>query len=186
MLGLVQAIARQTAAATPKDFVARFSERLQALSANQDVLVRNEWRGVAVVDLVRAQLSHFSDLLGTRINVTGPYVVLTTTAAQAIGLALHELATNAVKYGALSNAEGCVDLKWELQNESFSISWLERGGPPVAPPERTGFGSRVIGTMAGMSVGGTTDMDYTATGFVWHLSCPMENAIGDSFEVSHA
>src|SRR5712671_1957711 len=110
MLSLVQAIARQTAAGGPEDFIERFTERIQSLAANQDLLVQNEWQGVDVEDLVRAQLAHFVDLVGSRITVHGPPVRLNAAAAQAIGLALHELATNAGKYGALSVDAGCVDV----------------------------------------------------------------------------
>src|SRR6266436_6603464 len=102
MLSLVQAVARQTAAREPEDFIGRFNERIRALAANQDLLIRNEWRGVDVEDLVRAQLAHFADLVGSRIAVDGPRLHLNAAAAQAIGLALHELATNAAKHGALS------------------------------------------------------------------------------------
>ena len=103
MLSLVQSIARQTAAREPEDFIERFTERIQALAANQDLLVRNEWRGVDLEDLVRAQLAHFADLVGVRITVRGESLRLRAAAAQAIGLALHELATNAGKYVALSD-----------------------------------------------------------------------------------
>jgi PAS domain S-box-containing protein len=102
MLSLVQAIARQTAARDPEGFIGRFTERLKALAANQDLLVRNEWHGVNVEDLVRAQLAHFADLVGSRIATHGPKLRLNAAGAHAIGLALHELATNAGKYGALS------------------------------------------------------------------------------------
>jgi two-component sensor histidine kinase len=88
MLSMVQAVARQTAAREPEDFIGRFTERIQALAANQDLLVRNEWRGVYVEDLVRAQLAPFTDLVGPRIAVQGPRLRLTAAAAQAIGLAL--------------------------------------------------------------------------------------------------
>jgi PAS domain S-box-containing protein len=112
MLSLVQVIARQTAAREPEDFVRRFTERLQALAANQDLLVRNEWHGVDVEDLARAQLAHFADLVGSRITTHGPKLRLNAGAAQAIGLAMHELATNAGKYGALSTGKGRVDVGW--------------------------------------------------------------------------
>src|SRR5262249_20571817 len=102
MLTLVQAIANQTAAHDPERLIERFTERLQALAANQDLLVRNAWRGVNLGDLVRTQLAHFTDYLDSRIALRGPQLQLNAAAAQAIGLALHELATNASKYGALS------------------------------------------------------------------------------------
>ncbi len=114
MLSLVHAIARQTAARAPEDFIDRFTERIQALAANQDLLVRNDWRGVDVEELALAQLSHFADLVGTRIVVRGPGLRLNAVAAQAIGLALNELATNAGKYGALSTRGGRVDVRWRL------------------------------------------------------------------------
>src|SRR5262249_5547227 len=108
ILSVVDAIAHRTAAQNPEDFAERFSERIRALSANQDLLVRNEWRGVEIKDLVHAQLAHFADLIGSRIVVDGPNLRLKAAGAQAIGLALHELATNAGKYGALSADRGCV------------------------------------------------------------------------------
>src|SRR5215831_1893384 len=143
MLSIVQAIARQTAAGEPEDFVGRFTERLQALAANQDLLVRNEWQGVDVDDLVRAQLAHFADLVGSRIAVHGPKLHLNAAAAQAIGLALHELTTNAGKYGALSTNTGRVAIHWGTEGETLTMSWTERDGPPVSAPKRRGFGTVV-------------------------------------------
>jgi PAS domain S-box-containing protein len=177
MLSLVQAIARQTAARAPEDFMRCFTERIQALAANQDLLVRNEWRGVDVEDLVRAQLAHFADLVGSRIEVAGPKLRLNAAAAQAIGLALHELATNAGKYGALSMDSGHVDVRWQLTSDGFAISWTERNGPPVLPPERRGFGSTVISSMAKLSVGGEVALDYARAGLRWCLTCPAANAL---------
>ena len=114
MLSLVQVVARQTAAREPEDFIVRFTERIQALAANQDMLVRNEWRGIDVEDLVRGQLAHLADVMRSRIAVDGPKLCLKATAAQAIGLAVHELATNAGKYGALSVDIGRVDVSWRF------------------------------------------------------------------------
>src|SRR5262249_31443875 len=121
MLSVVQAIAHQTIASNPEDFLERFSERIQALSANQDLLVRNEWKGVEIEDLVQAQLAPFADLIGSRVAVHGPTLHLNPASAQAIGLALHELATNAGKYGALSKDTGHVDISWGIVGNAFTM-----------------------------------------------------------------
>jgi PAS domain S-box-containing protein len=178
MLSVVDSIAHQTAARSPEDFVERFSERVQALSANQDLLVRNEWEGVDVDDLVRAQLAHFADLIGSRIAMHGPRLRLNPASAQAIGLALHELATNAGKYGALSTDTGRVDIDWRMSDgDTFDMSWTEHQGPPVSAPERRGFGAIVIEAMAQRSVGGAVNLDYAPSGVIWRLTCPAANAL---------
>jgi PAS domain S-box-containing protein len=178
MLSLVQAIAYQTAAREPEDFIQRFTERIQALAANQSLLVRNEWRGVDVDDLAHAQLAPFADLIGSRIAVAGPKLHLSATAAQAIGLVLHELATNAGKYGALSTGAGRVVIGWEMTDgNAFTMSWTERNGPPVFPPQRRGFGAVVIEAMAKHNLGGVVDLDYAASGVRWRLTCPAMNVL---------
>ncbi len=177
MLSVVDAIAHQTAARNPQDFIERFSERIQALSANQDLLVRNEWKGVEIADLVRAQLAHFVDLIGSRIAKQGPRLRLNPASAQAIGLALHELTTNAAKYGALSTNRGRIDICWGGDPDTFTMSWTERDGPPVSPPQQRGFGIIVMEMMAERSVGGEVDLDYAPTGVTWRLTCPAANAL---------
>jgi PAS domain S-box-containing protein len=177
MLSLANAIARQTAAREPEDFIERFTERLQALAANVDLLIRSEWQGVDVEDLVRAELARFADLIGFRIAVDGPKLRLNAAASQAIGLALHELSTNAGKYGALSVAAGCVDVGWRLDGDTFSMSWTERNGPPVSRPERRGFGSTVIDPMAKSTVGGEVQLDFAPSGLAWRLTCPAGNVL---------
>jgi PAS domain S-box-containing protein len=177
MLSVVDSIAHQTATRNPEDFIERFSERIQALSANQDLLVRNEWNGVEIEDLVRAQLAHFADLIGSRIGVHGPKLRFTAASAQAIGLALHELATNAGKYGALSTDKGRVYVSWGTVDDTFTMSWTEREGPPVSAPKRRGFGSIVMEAMAERSVDGKVDLDYARSGLTWRLTCPAGNAL---------
>ncbi len=177
MLSVVDAIAHQTATRNPEDFVERFSERIQALSANQDLLVRNEWNGVEIEDLVCAQLKLFADLIGSRIAVQGPRLRLKAASAQAIGLALHELATNAGKYGALSTDTGRVDVRWGTSGDIFTISWTEREGPLVSAPKRRGFGTIVMEAMAERSVDGTVDLDYVPSGVTWRLTCSAANAL---------
>jgi PAS domain S-box-containing protein len=177
ILGLVQVIARQTATGDAQDFIGRFSERIRALAANQDLLVRHEWQRIDVTDLVHVQLGHFADLIGTRINFDGPKLLLNATAAQAIGLALHELATNAGKYGALSTQAGRVDVSWQLDDDTYTMAWIERNGPPVRPPERRGFGSTVIGPMVKQNLGGEVRLDYAPSGLQWHLTCRAADAL---------
>jgi PAS domain S-box-containing protein len=177
MLSIVEAIARQTATSSPECFVDRFSDRIQALSANQDLLVRNAWRGVEVEDLVRTQLAHFADLLGSRIALSGPKLRLNAAAAQAIGLALHELSTNAGKYGALSTARGRVDVSWDAAGDTFTMAWIEREGPSVSAPQRRGFGTTVLEQMAERCVRGAVDLDYPLSGVVWRLTCRAANVL---------
>lgn len=178
MLSLVQAIARQTAAGKPEDFIKRFAERIQALAANQDLLVRNEWRGVNVGQLVRAQLAHFAGLVGSRIALHGPMKLrLNAAASEAIGLTLHELATNAGKYGALSVDAGRIEVSWGVDYDVFAMSWKEHDGPPVARPQRLGFGSSVITSLTKLTIGGEAQLDCTPSGVTWRLSCPAANAL---------
>jgi PAS domain S-box-containing protein len=184
MLSLVQAIARRTAAREPEDFIGCFTERIQALAANQDLLIRNEWKGVDVEDLVRAQLAYFADLVGSRIAMHGAKLRLNAAAAQAIGLALHELATNAGKYGALSADPGHVDVGWRVDGDIFAMSWTERNGPTVSPPARRGFGSTVVDSMAKRTVEGEVQLDYDPSGLTWRLTCPAANALELSGNVS--
>ena len=177
MLSVVHSIAKQTATQTPEDFIERFSGRIQALSATQNLLVRNVWDGVEIEDLVRAQLGHFADLVGSRIATDGPKLRMMPASAQAIGLALHELATNAGKYGSLSVAGGRVDIGWGTDGDTFTMSWVERDGPPVSAPKRRGFGTIVMEAMAESSVDGAVDLEYAPLGVNWRLTCPAANAL---------
>ena len=176
ILALVQAIARQTAAADPADFIERFQERIHGLSASQDLLVKSGWQGVGIVDLIKSQLAHFKDLIGSHIQLDGPELVVTSTAAQAIGMVLHELGTNAGKYGALSDEKGTVSIEWREQgsgeDREFLIRWQESGGPTVAPPTRQGFGSVVIQKMVGASLGAATELTFAPAGVCWQLRGP--------------
>jgi two-component sensor histidine kinase len=109
--------------------------------------------------------------------VHGPKLCLNAAAAQAIGLALHELATNAGKYGALSVDAGRVDVGWRFDGNIFAMSWSERNGPPVSQPNRQGFGSTVIVPMVKQTVNGEVQLDYAPSGLVWRLTCPAANAL---------
>ena len=168
MLAVVQSIARQTVATKAEDFIGRFNERLQALSASQDLLVQKQWKGVDIAALVQSQLAHFKELIGTRIALKGPSLLISAAAAQTIGMALHELCTNAGKYGALSSGEGRLEVAWSLsagEDKSFAMSWREKGGPAVAAPAKRGFGSIVIQRLAKESLDAEVDLDLRQAAF---------------------
>ena len=181
LLAVVQAVAYQTAKyGDPSTVSERLSDRIGGLAVGQDLLVESQWLGVDVSDLVQAQLGHFRELFGTRVLLDGPSARLRPEAAQGIGMALHELTTNAVKYGALSNGVGRVRIVWGVTGEtkpSFSMSWLEDGGPKVTMPGRKGFGQNVIGRMAEAAVQGVAEIRYEERGLFWKLSAPLLNAL---------
>ncbi len=173
LLAVVQAIVNLSGRdADPRTFAINLSHRLQGLSASQDLLIKNDWHGIEISELVLAQISHFEDLVGTRIIFEGPTARLTAAGAQAIGMALHELATNAAKHGSLASQKGQVRIAWRLSEDKdpmFSIRWSEEGGPPVIAPSRKGFGYLVIGQLAESSVRGKVDLDFRDTGLTWQL-----------------
>jgi PAS domain S-box-containing protein len=182
MLTLVQAVARQTFEAKPEDFITRFGERMQALAASQDLLVKSEWKGLPLEELVRSQLAHFTDLIPARIVLKGPPLVISASAAQTIGMALHELTTNAGKYGALSRGAGRVEIAWQLiggdeDGQRFELTWTELEGPEVTPPERTGFGTALMEEIPRTSFDAEVTLDYAKEGVRWRLDCPAESVL---------
>jgi PAS domain S-box-containing protein len=175
-LAVTQAMARQTAATTSSmdEFLDRFADRLDALGRAHSLLVNEGWAGAAIEDLVRSQLGHYADLINRQIFLDGPRVTLPTAMIQSIGLALHELATNAAKYGALSTPQGRVDIVWQVDPHpngtgAVRLRWVESGGPPVSPPERRGFGQIVIERTVARAVSGEVDLDYRPEGLIWEL-----------------
>ncbi|MFW5661426.1 MAG: PAS domain-containing protein, partial [Oceanicaulis sp.] len=170
LLGLVQAVARQTRGADLGDFRNKFQRRLAGLSAAQDLVTAHDWGDVELADLVENQVGAFSHEIGARIRLDGPRgVMINARAAQSLGMALHELVTNAAKYGALSNREGEVKLSWRQSEDGLSISWVEAGGPEVSAPTASGFGSLVIDTVVADALCGDVTLDYAADGLRWRL-----------------
>jgi PAS domain S-box-containing protein len=185
LLALVQSIARQTLAANSEDFIERFGQRVEALAASQDLLIKNSWNGVHLDRLVRSQLAHFEDLIGTRIELEGPPLFVSASAAQALGMALHELATNAGKYGALSGDEGHVTIAWSLQHpgsgeEMFHMSWREHCTIPIKAPAKFGFGFAVIGELAEFSLHARCELCFLSSGLVWEIGCSSRNVLHPS------
>jgi PAS domain S-box-containing protein len=178
LLSVVHAILRQTArTAKPGDFAELVSERIRGLAASHDLLVGNRWKGVALLDLARSQLAHFKDALGSRVTFKGPTIELQASAAQTIGMAIHELATNACKYGALKNEAGRVFIEWSIEKGQLVMSWVESGGPAVAAPARNGFGQTVLVRMAEDALGAEVRLDYNPGGVEWRLTCPADSAL---------
>jgi len=182
MLALVQAIARQTAFRSPQEFISRFEARLHALSASHDLLVKSGWKDVSLGSLVRTQLAHFADALDRRILLAGPDLKIRAAAAQSLGIILHELSTNAAKYGALSVPSGRVTVDWSIQKlnggqPEFHMRWTEREGPTVLPPAKRGFGTTVLEGFARMSLKAETQMEFNPGGLVWDLRCALRDVV---------
>lgn len=180
MLSVVQAVARRTVATSAEDFIERFEDRIRSLAASQDLLVRNEWIGADLDELIRSQLEHFKDLIGTRIELSGPPLLVNASAAQTLGMALHELATNAGKYGALAEEGGRVAIEWsrgpgKSADDAFAMSWREHGGKPVSAPSSQGFGSTVLGFVVRDSLDAKVELEFEYWGLSWRLECPAAN-----------
>lgn len=178
-LAIIQAIAAQTAqsADSVDAFLKKFRVRMQGLAASHDLLVSQNWAGVPLAELVRRQINAFVDVSRDTVEMSGPDLHLTTSATEAIGLALHELATNSAKYGALSVPEGKLTVAWSLAPpagvpDHVLLEWIETGGPAVRPPEHKGFGSLVIERMVAEAVDGTVRLDFAPAGLYWRLEFP--------------
>ena len=184
LLAVVQAIAARTLRNTDnlKDFETRFAQRLRGLAASHDLLLHRSWRGAPLTDLARQQLGPFVEADESRLALTGPEVMLTSEATQAVGLALHELATNATKYGAWSASTGTVAVAWDFNDQigaaqRLRLSWVERGGPQVTSPTRKGFGHVMIESMVAQMVNGEVSTDFGAEGLNWTLNIPMSHLV---------
>jgi PAS domain S-box-containing protein len=149
LLAVIQAMARQTArhAGSIDGFLRQFGARLQALAASHDILVRESWHGASLDELVRSQLGVHIARAEEQVAIEGPAVALKPEAAQNLGLALHELAVNAARFGALSVPDGRLSVTWERSDSAdgaLALDWREQNGPRVKPRRKRGFGSMVI------------------------------------------
>jgi PAS domain S-box-containing protein len=184
LLAVIQAMARQSkvGSSTVDEFEARFSARLQALAASHDLLVQRDWHGVALDDLVTSQLGHYLDRHMSQIAINGPQLLVTPEAAQNIGLAVHELSTNAAKYGALSVPEGRIEVRWECTpadegERNLRLTWRETGGPAVVAPTHRGFGQLVIEEIAPRALHGTARLEFAPMGVRWTLDILATHAL---------
>jgi PAS domain S-box-containing protein len=179
-LAIVQSIVRLTRADTIAAYVSAVEGRIQALSRAHTVLSHSRWQGADLAGLVEEELAPYRGDIGDRIKTSGPTVLLQPASAQTLTLALHELATNAVKYGALSSIAGRLRLSWELTASELIVHWEETGGPRTSKPARKGFGTRIIVASVEGQLGGRAK-------FTWHdrgLHCVLVIPRGDKIESS--
>ena len=174
-LSIVGAIAAQTLRNNPTDAAFQtFQDRLTALGRAQDILTATSQPTASVRDVVENALAPYT--AAGRISVSGQRIIVGSKQALSLGMALHEMATNAVKYGALSNDLGRIEISWRLERENgdrkFHFLWRESGGPPIARPSRKGFGSGLIEGRLAWDFGGRVEVGYEPTGFVCRLTAP--------------
>lgn len=182
MMAVIQAIVSRTA---DKHFAEGFTVRLQALAANQDLLVRRNWTGAPIGALISSQLASVADLIGSRIHLDGDMdLVLLPAAAETIGLAIHELATNALKYGSVSSDAGEIGVSWAVvgggsAEPRFRLSWTETGGPIVVAPARRGFGTMMFEHNPRIALGAEVTTEYLPAGFRWVIEAPVRRVLVD-------
>ncbi len=183
LLAIVLAISRQTARHTTtfRDFESRFNSRIQALADAHDLLVEQQWGGALLENLVSAQLSAFGM---DKVNCRGDRVMLRAEAVQNVALALHELATNASKYGALSVPDGRVSIEWAFEEgapgaRTLRLTWRETGGPPVSPPTQKGFGCFVLERVT-INALGEGQLEFNGTGLVWTCIVRPEHLVDEA------
>lgn len=182
LVAVIQAIAHQTARHTDSvpDFVGRFSARLVSMARTHDLLTGRERGGASLEDLVQSQIEPFVESAGRQVVIDGPPAILDEAATQNIGLALHELATNAAKYGALSVPQGRVAIGWQPVTtgdgaRALRLSWRETDGPEVTPPQRKGFGHIVIERTVADSLDAEVTLDFAPTGLIWQVDIPAKH-----------
>jgi PAS domain S-box-containing protein len=176
LLANVQAMVDLSQADAVADLKKAIKGRIQALASVHSLFVATRWIGAELSTIAEQELAPYSATGEKRVRIDGPQVLLEPNTAQAVAVALHELATNAAKYGALSTANGHVDVKWsEEASGRLNLRWIETGGPPVQPPTLRGFGGRVIEQMIGQ-LKGKTRFDWRAEGLVCEITLPVRRA----------
>jgi len=174
----LQSILRQTwrNASSPEEFIERFEERLMALARGQDLLTHQNWRSIKLHELISTEIAAIAEPGEHRLDAQGPSLSLTSNAGLALHLVLHELTTNASKYGALSVKGGKVQVRWQTRHDDdedyLHIYWKELGGPPVDQPKKSGFGSRLINLAVERDLNGKADVAFEADGFRCELAIP--------------
>jgi two-component sensor histidine kinase len=164
-------------------FTRAFQGRLLALNRAHELLTREIGTGVLLRDLVAESIAAYEAKPSARFSLDGPSIRLGSEISVTLAMALHELATNALKYGALSNGDGRVDVRWRVEGDAtdsqqMRMEWTERGGPAVTPPTRRGFGSDLIERGLARQFGGSAILDFRSTGLHCRISAPLPSGAG--------
>lgn len=175
-LAVVHAIVRLSRANSTEGYVEAVEGRIRALAQTHALLSQSRWQGAELAQLIDEEMAPFRTGQGSKVLTEGASLVLPAEKAQIVALALHELATNAAKYGALSSAAGRVDIAWTLEAGRLVIVWREAGGPKVHVPIRQGFGSKIMNASIKQQVGGDVVFDWQATGLTCTLCIPFDHA----------
>ncbi|MGA7183836.1 MAG: response regulator [Pseudolabrys sp.] len=175
VVAVVQSIMRLTRADSIDDYIGALDGRIGALSNAHRLLAGSRWEGADLTRLVEEEFAPYRASGNERVKSRGPNVLLPPATAQTIALALHELATNAAKYGALSVDPGYVELTWQTEPGKLELVWTESGGPQIGPPDRRGYGSRAIVAGIERQLGGLVNFDWQASGLRCTLCVPHED-----------
>jgi PAS domain S-box-containing protein len=175
VVAVVQSIMRLTRAETIDEYIGALDGRIGALSNAHRLLAGSRWEGADLTRLVEEEFEPYRAAGNDRVLARGPMVLLPPATAQTIALALHELATNAAKYGALSDGAGRVELVWRVDNGKLELVWAESGGPQITPPNRRGYGSRAIVAGIERQLGGTVHFDWQTPGLHCTMAVPHES-----------
>ncbi len=191
-LSTIQSMATLTARSTPdpERYKQALEARIIALSKTHDLLTNAAWETVSLRDLLKNELAPYDDGSGKRVRLDGPVVPLAPRVAVALGMASHELATNAAKYGSLSRPEGRVHVRWEVKQDvngiHLHLTWKESGGPVVAPPSRQGFGSKLLQKGIARDLNGDIHLDFAVEGLGCRMLVALDEAQSEmTLEASH-
>jgi PAS domain S-box-containing protein len=173
-LAVVQGLSHQTfkRGGVEPELLRTFDGRLGALAAAHNLLVQHTWEPTPIQEAAEVALKPFHTATA-RISLGGPAVLLTPSATVTLTLALHELATNAAKYGALSSETGTVDVRWTIESDELNFAWRESGGPAVTRPEKAGFGTRLLERAVASDLGATVTIDYDPNGVICTICAPL-------------
>jgi two-component sensor histidine kinase len=174
LLTVMSAMMRLTRAETVPQFISSMQGRINALARVQTRLARDQKDRTGLLKLIDEELAPFAKDVSGRFSIVGPDVRLGPDAAQALAIIIHELATNAVKYGAHSVSAGCVAVEWDVSGDGLTLSWSETCGPPAHKPSQEGFGTRAISLLS-MQLGGTVSTEWRRGGLVCTLAIPMRS-----------